>query len=336
MFVCCQNFNLARSTRRDLANNVPHGVRPYRAWMPEDTACRRTRHVPPGPGYTLGHSPRESRGHGSTVDAAEAVTRWREFATHTKVTWAGTTRSWADHIAGRGYVDEEGLLQPVVFRLFAEQLLGFKVGVNLAPERHDREGKPDFTPADAVTHPFVFETKSTSFGTTTPDLEQVDRYLRDGAPRIRSVVQTNLVAINVFTLDMNRQRVVDVPVNLRGLLEGPPDFAARTADARRLADFLNRFQFRTLTRPEKIVRVRSAPPWNPLFEATDSDWLSRRLDAVVEVLTSDVHSQIAHRALDDTTLVTAADRTAIVDELHELEWRIAVDPPDPNTHGLDD
>jgi hypothetical protein len=44
------------------------------------------------------------------------------------VTWAGTQRTWAQHIAGNGFVDEEQLVQPLAFPRFADELLGFKVG----------------------------------------------------------------------------------------------------------------------------------------------------------------------------------------------------------------
>jgi hypothetical protein len=268
------------------------------------------------------------------VEPQRAVELWREFASSTIVTWVGQTRPWADHIGGNGYVDEEGLIQPVVFPRFAESLLGFTVGQTLAPERFDPSGKPDFTPADAVTHPFVFETKSTSFGLGTPNLEQIDRYLLEGAPRIRRVVQTNLVGLAVFELDQTGARVLTRQVHLRGLLHGPLDVVASTGDARRLADFLEEFRFQDLTRPEKLARVRQAPPWNPLFEASNPAWLSARLDKVVEVLTADVRRQVEAGVLTDPTYVNAADAAAITDELRELEWRLSADPPDPNERTL--
>jgi len=90
----------------------------------------------------------------------EALRRWRAFASRTQVTWAGRKRSWAEHIKDAGYVDEERLVQPVAFPAFARELLGYDPGADLAAEETNTEGTPDFTPADAVTHPFVFETKS--------------------------------------------------------------------------------------------------------------------------------------------------------------------------------
>jgi hypothetical protein len=95
----------------------------------------------------------------------DALRRWRAFASRTQVTWAGRRRSWAEHIKDTGYVDEERLVQPVVFPAFARELLGYDPGTDLAAEEPNTEGTPDFTPADTVTHPFVFETKGSSKGT---------------------------------------------------------------------------------------------------------------------------------------------------------------------------
>jgi hypothetical protein len=81
------------------------------------------------------------------------------------------------------------LAQPRVFPLFPRELLDFEVGVTLAAESADRGGRPDFTPADAVTHPFVFETKSTNLGAQLRGLDQqVLRYLTGSRQRIKRVV----------------------------------------------------------------------------------------------------------------------------------------------------
>ena len=93
-----------------------------------------------------------------------ALRRWRRFASSMQVTWHGRTRSWEDHIKGNGYADELQLVQPHVFPAFAKQSLDYEPGADLAAEETGHEGTPDFTPADAVTHPFVLETKSTSAG----------------------------------------------------------------------------------------------------------------------------------------------------------------------------
>lgn len=238
----------------------------------------------------------------------EAVRAWRRFAEAISFVWLGEKRSWADHLgAERGYLDEEALIQPIVFPRFASDLLGFEVGSNLAPEVSGAEGKPDFTPADAVTHPFVFETKSSREGRDLEGhAEQVERYLLDGRPRIRSVVLTNLVGIRVFALDKRGQVSERIRVDLRGLLAGDVEAASDTGDARRLADFLQEYSFKELTQDEKLARVRQAPPWNPLLEATDPSWLANRLDKTVEPRTATrwPHSRLAQGQafhLDATT-----------------------------------
>ena len=57
--------------------------------------------------------------------AAEAVRRWRRFATSVYVNWNGDRRTWAEHIPGAGYGDEKRVIQPIVFPEFAEAIFGF-------------------------------------------------------------------------------------------------------------------------------------------------------------------------------------------------------------------
>ena len=201
----------------------------------------------------------------------EAVALWRDFARNTRVTHRGHERSWAEHIAGRGYADEESLIQPVVFPEFANQLLDFQIGVNLAAEESAASGKPDFTPADAVTHPFVFETKSTSDGAAlTGHINQVTNYLHGSRERIRRVVLTNLLGLKVFELDPETEEPVElVAVDLGQLLFGTVDAAATTASGENLAQFLEEFRRHDLTVEQKLDRARQAPPWVPTFEITD-------------------------------------------------------------------
>ena len=67
------------------------------------------------------------------MEPLAAVRAWRRLANGLVVTWAGISRSWAQHIAGAGYVDEERLIQPVVFPRFAEELLGSRLARTSLP-----------------------------------------------------------------------------------------------------------------------------------------------------------------------------------------------------------
>lgn len=154
--------------------------------------------------------------------------------------------------------------------------------------------------------------------------EQVTRYLREGAPRIRRVVLTNLVGLRIYELAAGELSLV-TEINLKGLLQSPEELAATTGAARRLANCLVEFRRKELTQAEKIERVRQAPAWNPVFEVTSPDWLSARLDRVVETLTRDVTSLVEAGALQDHALVTAVEAASITDELNELVWRISAD-----------
>jgi hypothetical protein len=136
--------------------------------------------------------------------ARELVDEWRRFAAETSILWRGRTRSWKEHVAGSGYDDERQLLQPSVFPAFAARLLGWQVGVNLSPEQTGAEGRPDFTPADPVTHPFVFETKSSSLyqaivDSLPPGNLRAEDILAIGVPDLSGATH-QAVAENAFEL----------------------------------------------------------------------------------------------------------------------------------------
>ncbi len=175
------------------------------------------------------------------LSALEAVRCWRDFATELKVQAANGQRvTWTEYLTqypnGRG--DERTIVGPRAFPDFAQQVLGFEVGRTLAAEVSGPEGRPDFTPADALTHPFVFEVKGTDgkVGLLGHDA-QVGRYLRDGRPRIHRVVLTNLVGLRVFELDADGDTAQELlNVSLRALATVPLESqAAALPDAQRLA-----------------------------------------------------------------------------------------------------
>ncbi len=259
----------------------------------------------------------------SSERVREVVGAWRDLAERTEVTWRNHTRSWRDHIERGGYDDEVRLVQPVIFPAFASVLLGWDVGLTLSPEQSGYEGRPDFTPADPVTHPFVFETKGSRLGTALDDpgaLEQVGRYLIDGRPRIKKVVLTNAVGLRVFALDQSGRPAQVYAVNLQQLALLSEPLALGSPAARELVRFVDEFSHRTLTTSEKIATIRKAEDWDP-FAVTSSEWIIRRLDRVVEVLRRDVVDQLT--VLDDPTLVSDAERVAITNEMHVLASRTA-------------
>lgn len=262
------------------------------------------------------------------VSALEAVQAWRSFAEGLKVSSAsGSLLSWTAYLKrypqGRG--DERTTVGPTVFPVFAQSVLGFEVGQSLAAEVSGPEGRPDFTPADAVTHPYVFEVKGTDGGVALQGHEsQVSRYLREGRPRITRVVLTNLRGLRVFRLAEDGQAAKSVlDVNLYVLAVLPTaEQAAATADGQRLAQFINDHRFQTLTLDQKIDRVCKAHPWIPGFEVTSTGWVLSRLDSVVQALHADVASQVAAGALVDTSRVPLTDRPLLEKELRELDMRV--------------
>lgn len=262
------------------------------------------------------------------LGALEAVQAWRAFANSLKVnSTSGAPLTWTAYLkkypGGRG--DERTTVGLTVFPAFAQQILGFDVGQTLAAEVSGPEGRPDFTPADAVTHPYVFEVKGTDSGL---DLQrhdpQVGRYLREGRPRIGRVVLTNLVGLRVFRLAADgKSPELATKIDLRALATIPTEAqAAATSDAQLLADFINEHRRQDLTQAEKIDRVRKAPAWNPGFEITSTDWVLTRLDSVVQAIHSDVAKQVAAGVLLNTNHVSLADRALLEKELHELDKRV--------------
>ena len=203
-----------------------------------------------------------------------------------------------------------------MFPVFAAQVLGFVVGQSLAAEVSGTEGRPDFTPADAITHPFVFEVKGTDGGDALAGhTEQVTRYLQQGRNRIKRVVLTNLWGLRVFDLDAADGLREVMHVDLRLLSIIPEAAAVAHPHARALARFLNEFRFQSLTIEQKIERVRTAPPWNPGLEVTQPAWVLARLDSVVEEIRADVAAQVDAGYLLDVTWLPAADRVLVLTEL---------------------
>jgi N-6 DNA Methylase len=258
------------------------------------------------------------------------VEDWRRFAAETTVLWRGHSRSWRDHVAGTGFDDEQRLIQPSVFPAFATRFLGWEVGVNLSPEEPGVEGRPDFTPADPVTHPFVFETKGSRQGVALADphdIDQVTHYLSAGRPRIAYVVLTNLVGLRVFARGEDGRARELYEVRLRDLLLLGEHLYTSTASAANFARFVDQFSRKTLTPDQKIERIGAAGEWQPFFAVTSSDWIMRRLDLVVATLQRDVSEQLP--LLGDPTVLSPPERLAVLDELHLLASRVA-----PGLQGL--
>jgi len=211
------------------------------------------------------------------VSAEVAVRRWRTFADRTRFTAPnGLSITWFEYLKRNhtGKADERSIVGPIVFPVFAAQILGFVVGQSLAAEVSSTEGRPDFTPADAITHPFVFEVKGTDGGDALAGhTEQVTRYLQQGRNRIKRVVLTNLWGLRVFDLDAADGLREVMHVDLRLLSIIPEAAAVAHPHAQALARFLNEFRFQSLTIEQKIERVRTAPPWNPGLEVTQPAWV---------------------------------------------------------------
>lgn len=261
--------------------------------------------------------------------SVDAVARWRLFAAKKVLPEQNGPVSWDVYSRRVGKVDEERVIQPVAFPTFAKDLLDWDLTVNLAAEASDKEGQPDFTPADAVTHPFVFETKGTDAGSSLLGHDtQVLKYLQLGAPRIRQVVLTNLIGLRVFDRDETGLLRERYSVHLAGLLDGPIQGVGNSAEAEKLAQFIEEFSRKELTREEKLDRVREAPEWNPQLSLTSTDWIVSRVSHIVDMLTGQSLDRIRAGALSDPTVVYEHDMAEILLELRSLARRLGVETAD--------
>lgn len=268
------------------------------------------------------------------MDAKTAVDAWKRFANGISVERNGQRKTWAEYISTSGGSDEEELVQPNIFPKFAEEFLGFVVGDNLAPEVLGNEGKPDFRPADAGTHPFVFETKPTNLQTNfNAHHPQFTRYLTEGRARIHWVVVTNMVAIKVYKLDEHGTLEEHIrAIDLRAVLQTSTH--VEFSDGARLAQFIDEFSFRNLSHDEKMERIKSAEEWIPLLEVTNPEWTSRQLDRVVVTLTRDVAQQVNAGILARSPHMSYRHLAAITEELRELEFRLGGDWDDAHAREL--
>ena len=263
-----------------------------------------------------------------------AVELWRNFASSFTVAHNRQVLTWDEYTSLGGFVDEERIVQPTAFPVFAKSLLGWTLQLDLSPEVSASEGRPDFTPADSVTHPFVFEAKSTKYlHEFSTHEEQFRRYLTDGAPRVKSVVVTNLVGISIYRLDALGRVGPPEKIHLQGLLRGTVEAASTTGEASRLANFIDAFSKRTLTSTQKLEMVRAATPWSIQGGSTNSDWVLARLDSVVKKLTECALTQIRRGLLTDTTRTDLGERAAVLEEIRVLADRLGVNAADKS---LDD
>lgn len=264
------------------------------------------------------------------MDSATAVGELQSLANDVNVTWRDVQRSWRKYLEAfpAGRIDEVQLIQPRVFPEFALRMLDFEVGTTLAAEQSESASRPDFTPLDLVTHPFVFEAKGSSDDLSGHDA-QIKNHLKAAHGHIKHVVLINMAMIRVGHLDALQDVVLWEPtINLRGLvLAGSA--ATLLPDADRLADFVDRFKRRELTTDEKVARIRTAPAWDPNFEITNPSWLTTRIAAAVDAIAADVAKQIADGALDPSNgIVGAGDMALIVEEIRELFKRLGMEGSD--------
>lgn len=274
--------------------------------------------------------------HSDSLDGL--VSRWRTFATSLRVTWKGSSRTWAEHLSangGRGFADEAQLVQRSAFQSFANDFLDFQVGHSLATELASPGGVPDYSPSDARLHPFVFECKGTDAMPPFAEHQaQISRYLTTGKNRVQHVVLVTMRHIAVYGKDAaTGAPVLESSVNLASLL-GEQSTIYPQPQAEALQEIVRRFGRMTATPEEKLRSIREAEKWNHDIEVSSHEAMIECLRRVYDSLYDEARQRVAAGGLSDRSVVSAAAAADVLDELHALTVRLAIDGPPATIEGF--
>jgi hypothetical protein len=222
--------------------------------------------------------------------------------------------SFGEYLSTSGReADEEVLTEPVLASIL-EGVLGFGKGDYFS--QRGRGGlKPDFTPTDPVTHPFVLDAKG-SGESLSAHVAQIRRYVEQR--QLRHGILFNLRQVRVYARGAATfERALSfelLPVwrASRGeQLPVGPDFEAFEA-------FCDTFSLRQLSTADKIAHIRAAEPWaERLGEAeVDVEFLVDQLRKLAAALAHDAGTQVEELV---RFLETDADREGrLLDELRQL------------------
>jgi hypothetical protein len=209
--------------------------------------------------------------------------------------------------------DEETLTEPLLASIL-EDVLGYAKG-DYFPQLGKSGLKPDFTPTDLVTHPFVFDAKGTA-ESLTGHVAQIRRYVDQR--QLRSGVLFNGRQMRVYP---RGSTAADKTVSFDLL---PLWQAARGErlpvgeDFDAFRRFVQRFSRRTLSTTDKIDQIRNAESWTErLAEAeVDVEFLVDQLRRLAAELVADAAGRRdeleAYVGLDD------ARSERLLDELRQI------------------
>lgn len=226
------------------------------------------------------------------VQSSEVIIRKTiEILNSVDYTKYGRSQSY-DGYALQSHADERKLIQPILFRKFLEQVLGFSVGNTIWAEQSEDGNIPDFLPVDTYTHSFLFDTKSTAVTeqTITKHATQIRRYVR--FYKVRYGVLTNMRELDVYT-EASSHELPEFDFSFLTLYRDFKSSRKTILDkenTKRFLHFVETFSYRELNLEKKIERICKSPRWVG-NETLNINHLTLKLKQVVEWFEQDALNQ---------------------------------------------
>jgi hypothetical protein len=222
-------------------------------------------------------------------------------------------RTFGAYVKSSGAADEELLTEPLLASIL-EDVLGYGKG-DYFPQLGKGGLKPDFTPTDLVTHPFVFDAKGTG-ESLNAHVAQIRRYVDQR--QLRSGVLFNGRQVRVYPRGagaFDRSVSFDL-LPLWEAARGERLPVGEDFDAFR--SFCARFSRRLLSTVDKIEEIRKAEPWTERLDSAEVDveFLVEQLRRLAGDLVADASGSLDE--LDDYLALDAARSERLLDELRQI------------------
>ena len=201
----------------------------------------------------------------------------------------GKERNYLNYIIGSRR-DEDKLISPILFRKFLEQILGFELGRTIATQELKVTGKPDYTPVDTRTHPFVFDAKGTDTQHLSQHLPQIKKYLKP--QEIQYGVLTNMRDLEVY-VKVRTDKVEDYNFSFIELYKDYKNnikFIFEEENTKRFLNFIERFKFQELTSKDKIKLISEDKPFQ-VFGELNIEILTNLLRLIVKIFYEDIKNR---------------------------------------------
>ena len=207
---------------------------------------------------------------------------------------------------GGSRADEDRLISPVLLRKFLEEVLGFKLGENIATQESTGVGRPDYIPVDTRTHPFVFDAKGTDTRDLSQHYPQIKKYIESQG--LKHGILTNMRDLDVYTTEKGIE-IEEYDFNFVRLYQDyrqSPVTCLEEENSKRFLNFVERFSYTQLTTEKKIKRIATAEPWTEK-EELNVKALTDQLRHIVKTLYDDAKEQ-------KSELINMAEAGSVSDE----------------------